>query len=174
MRLVPRRHRDGLPAEVVRALPLQPGEHVLASAEGEPGRWYVGTALALLVPEHDGWRRLPWESIERATWDRDSERLVVVETAEFGQPEPTHRAALSSPERLLELTRERITASIVITMFEPVAGKRGVTVSGRRSPHSDADIAWSVLVDRGLDASSDEVRAAARRGLAAARSEIGL
>jgi hypothetical protein len=174
VRLLPRRHRDNLPAAVARALPLQPGERVLASAEDDTGRWYVGTALALLVPEHDGWRRLSWESIERATWDRDSERLVVVETAEFGRPEPTSRAALSSPERLLELIRERITASIVITMFEPVAGKRGVTVSGRRSPHSDDDIVWSVLVDPGLDADSEEVRAAAQRGLAAARSEIGL
>jgi hypothetical protein len=163
-----------LPADVLRSLPLLPGEQALASAEDDAGRWYVGTALALLVPEDDGWRRLPWESIERATWDRDSERLVVVETAEFGQPEPTYRAALSSPERLLELTRERITASIVVTMFEPVAGKRGVTVSGRRSPHSDDDLAWSVLVDRGLDERSAEVRAAAERGLAAARSEIGL
>lgn len=174
MRPLPRRHRDNLPADVLRSLPLLPGEQVLASAEDDAGRWYAGTALALLVPEHDGWRRLPWESIERATWDRDSERLVVVETAEFGQPEPTYRAALSSPERLLELTRERITASIVVTMFEPVAGKRGVTVSGRRSPHSDDDLAWSVLVDRGLDERSAEVRAAAERGLAAARSEIGL
>ncbi|HWL98418.1 MAG TPA: hypothetical protein VNP20_13805 [Nocardioidaceae bacterium] len=174
MRPLSRRHRGNLPADVVRSLPLLPGEQVLASAEDDAGRWYAGTALALLVPEHDGWRRLPWESIERATWDRDSERLVVVETAEFGQPEPTYRAALSSPERLLELTRERITASIVVTMFEPVAGKRGVTVSGRRSPHSDDDLAWSVLVDRGLDEGSAEVRAAAERGLAAARSEIGL
>jgi hypothetical protein len=174
VRLPLRRHRGNLPAEVERALNLPPGESVLASAPDGDARWYVGTAQALLVPEHDGWRRLPWETIERASWDRDSAQLVVVESADFGLPQPTYRASLRDEERLLELIRERITASVVVTFFEPVEGKRGVTVSGRRSPHSDDELIWSVLVDPALDESSAQVRAAAERGLAAAQSEIGL
>jgi len=163
-----------MPKEAVRRLPLAPGESPLAvSADGE-GRWYVGTARALLVPEQDGWRRVPWETVERATWDRESEHLIVIETADFGQPQPTYRAALPDPERLLQLIRERVTASIVIKVFEPVEGKRGITVSGRRSPHSDDDLVWSVLVDKGLDERSPQVRAAAERALAAAQSELGL
>ncbi len=163
-----------MPADVSRALPVEPREPVLAAAPDRDGRWYVGTVAALLVPEQDGWRRLPWESIEQASWDRDSEHLVVVETADFGEPRPTHRVALPDPERLLQLIRERVTASIVISFFEPVQGKRGITVSGRRSPHSDDEVVWSVLVDPGLDEGSGPVRAAAQRALAAARSEIGM
>jgi hypothetical protein len=163
-----------VPDEVTRSLPLRPGESALAGARDTSGRWYVGTGLALLVPDRDGWARLPWEHVERATWDRESERLVVVETADFGQPEPTHSAALPHPERLLELVRERVTASIVVKNFEPVDGRRGITVTGRRSPHSDAEIVWSVLVDPGLDADAAPVRAAADRALAAAQSEIGM
>ena len=121
-----------MPAEVTRALPLEPGESVLAAAVDASGRWYAGTAFALLVPEEDGWRRIPWETVERASWDRESEQLLVVETADFGQPEPVHRAALTEPERLLELVRERISASVVVKPFEPVEGKRGITVSARR------------------------------------------
>jgi hypothetical protein len=161
-----------MPGEVRRRLPLQPGESVLAAARDREGRWYAGTARALLVPEQDGWRRLPWESLERATWDRDSDQLIVVETADFGQPEPTYQAALTEPKRLLELIRERVTASIVVKVFEPVRGKRGVTVSGRRSPHTDEELTWSVLIDPGLDEKSEPVRAAARRALDAARSEV--
>ncbi len=172
MRFAPRT-RGGVPAEVRRNLPLRPGESVLAAAGDRDGRWYVGTARALLVPEHDGWRRLPWETVERAMWDRDSDVLIVVETADFGRPEPTYRAALQEPERLLELIRERVTASIVLKVFEPVEGKRGVTVSGRRSPHSDDELTWSVLVDPGLDETSEPVRAAANRALLAAESELG-
>lgn len=163
-----------MPKETARRLPLEPGESPLAASADREDRWYVGTARALLVPEHDGWRRVPWERVERASWDRESEQLIVIETADFGRPQPTYRAALPDPERLLQLIRERVTASVVIKAFEPVEGKRGITVSGRRSPHSDDELVWSVLVDPGLDERSPRVRAAAERALAAAQSELGL
>jgi hypothetical protein len=163
-----------MPAEAARRLPLQHGESALATSADREGRWFVGTARALIVPEGDGWRRVPWETVERATWDRDSELLIVVETADFGHPQPAYRAALQDPERLLQLIRERVTASIVIKVFEPVEGKRGITVSGRRSPHSDDEPVWSVLVDPGLDERSPEVRAAAQRALGAAQADLGM
>ncbi|MGH3368019.1 MAG: hypothetical protein ACRDOY_12535 [Nocardioidaceae bacterium] len=162
------------PTAVLRSLSLAPGETVGASVQDRHGRWYVGTTRALVVPDHDGYRRLPWERIERAHWDRDSEQLVVVETTDFGLPEPVHTAELENPGRLLELVRERITASIVVKHFEAVEGKRGITVSARRSPHSDDELSWTVHVDPGLDADSTAVRNAADRGLASAQSEIGL
>jgi hypothetical protein len=169
-----RRTRAQVPAEVTRALPMVSGETALAAAQDTAGRWYVGTARALLLPDGDSWRRLPWEMIERATWDRDSEQLVVVETADFGEVQPTYRATLPEPGRLLQLVRERITASVVIRVFEPVRGKRGITVSGRRSPHSDDPPVWSVLVDPGLDETSEAVQVAARKALTAAQSQLGL
>lgn len=172
---IPRRSRSGPPPDVVGSMPLDSGESVLAGAQDKDGRWYVGTARALLVPrDDDSWLRVPWETVERAGWDRDTERLVVVETADFGQPQPTYDAVLPDPERLLELVRERVTASIVVKFFEPVGGGRGITVSGRRSPHTDDELTWSILVDPGLDERSEAVHVAAQRGLAAARAEIGM
>lgn len=155
-------------------MPLGSHEGVLAAATDTQGGLYAGTATALLVPEGDSWVRLPWETIERATWDRDTGRLVVIETAEFGRPEPRYEATLDDPRRLLELVRERVTASVVIKFFEPVEGKKGITVSGRRSPHSDDEPVWSVLVDPGLDERSAAVREAAARALAVAQAEIGM
>jgi hypothetical protein len=163
-----------MPKETARRLPLEQGESALATSADRDGRWYVGTARALLVPEGDGWRRVPWETVERATWDRDSEQLIVIGTADFGQQQPAYRTALPDPERLLQLIRERVTASIVIKVFEPVEGKRGITVSGRRSPHSDDEPVWSVLVDPGLDERSPRVREAAERAVTAAQSELGM
>ncbi|MGH3384255.1 MAG: hypothetical protein ACRDO1_06730 [Nocardioidaceae bacterium] len=164
-----RRHDPVLPA----SLSLDAGERVLASATDGTGQWYVGTLRALHIADDSQSRRLPWESIERAEWDRDEEQLVVVESAEFGAPAPEHRAALVDADRLLQLVRERVTASVVVSRFVAVEGKRGITVVARRAPHTDDELTWTYVVDRGLDASSAAVATAAERGLAEARAEVG-
>lgn len=152
---------------------LQPGERPLAWAGDGDEQWYVGTARALHICAGTECRRLPWESIERAEWDRDNEHLDVVELADFGSVRPTYRAALQQPERLLQLVRERVTASVVISRFVPVEGDRGLTVVARRAPHTSDPLVWSVVVDRQLDERSDSVAAAAEIGLAEARFEVG-
>lgn len=162
-----------LPGSVRASLPLIRGERVLAAAADDGGRWFVGTNRALYLSQEAGFRRLPWESIERAEWVRDASALVVVELADFGEPQTAHRVTLPEPGRLPNVVHERVTASMVVSRFVPVVGKRGITVVGRRPPHSDEPIAWSVVVDRGLDAESAQVRAAADRGLALARGEVG-
>ncbi len=164
--------RTRVPADLAAGLALEPGERVLAWARSG-GRWYAGTDRALLLPDGDGYRRLGWEQIERAEWDRDRAELLVVETADFGEPEPRHRVKLEDPHRLLELVRERVIASVVVRRYVPVEGRRGLTVVARRAPYRDGPLAWSFVVDRGLDATSPAVRDAAERGLAEARAEIG-
>lgn len=165
--------RTSVPADVRATLPLKGGERVLAGALGREGGWYVGTTQALLLPDVDGFRRLGWERVERAEWDRDHDVLVVVETADFGEREPRHRLAMDDPNRLLEVVFERIIASVVLKRYVGVEANRGLTVVARRSPHTDGPLAWSFVVDRGLDATSPAVREAAERGLAEARAEIG-
>lgn len=154
-------------------LPLEHGERVLAWATDGAGQWYVGTARALLLSSPTESRRLPWESIERAEWNGDTAQLEVVELAEFGQRKPAHRAALQEPQRLLQLVRERITASIVVSVYVPVEGGRGIAVVARRAPHTSEPLTWTCVVDPGLDEGSPSVRAAFERGLAEARAEIG-
>jgi hypothetical protein len=154
-------------------LHLEPGDRVLAWATDRRSTWYAGTARALLISTADQTLRIPWERIEHAEWDADAELLVVVEVADFGTAKPVHRAALYDPERLLQLVRERITASIVLERFVPVSGRRGITVVARRAPHTDEPLTWSFVVDLALDETSAEVVAAIERGLADARAEIG-
>lgn len=152
---------------------LEAGERPLAWASDGESLWYVGTHRALHICTEGDCRRLPWETVERAEWDNDAEHLEVVELADFGAAKPIHRAALQDHGRLLQLVRERITASVVISNFVPVQGKRGITVVARRAPHSDGPLRWSVVVDRHLDETSPRVVAAAEHGLARARAEVG-
>ncbi|MPZ59751.1 MAG: hypothetical protein GEU93_00355 [Propionibacteriales bacterium] len=165
--------RRTLPADVASSLPLEPGESVRAAAVDTEGRWYAGTTRALLIPADGAYRRLPWEGIERAEWDGDLERLVVVETADLGEVQPVHRLGLQDPTRFLQFVRERVTASVVVRYFQPVEGGRGITVVARRPPHTDTELSWSFVIDPGLDADSPAVRDAAERGLAEARSQVG-
>ncbi len=163
----------GVPRDVVATLPLAPGERVLAASPDLQGHWQVGTERSLHLTVDGGWLSLPWQRVERATWDRDTERLVVIEVADFGQPQPRHVVALDEPGRLLELIHERVTASVVLARHVPVSGSRGLKVVGRRAPGGDGAIEWSCWLDEGLEPADPEVAAAVEAGLASARAELG-
>ena len=161
-----------MPLEVRRRIDLEPGERVLAGAVDSAGDWHVGTDRALHVASGEGWRRLPWERVDRAGFDDDTERLHVVEVADFGEPEPTYDLALVEPRRLLELVRERVTASVLLSRNVPVAGSRGVKVVARRSPVG-GPVEWSFLLDDGLRPDDPRVVAAVAAGRADAEAELG-
>ena len=169
-----RRSSHGVPATVRAALRLAPSERVLAGAADDAGSWVVGTDRALHVPDAGAWRVLPWEEVDRASWDEDSEQLDVVEVADFGERQPRHRLALRDPLRLLDLVRERVTASVLLTRNVPVAGSGGIKVVARRSPTRQGEVTWSTWLDEGLDPTDPGVRRAVDEGLAAARAELGL
>lgn len=171
------RSTSSVPRAVAQSLPTEAGERVLAGARDQEGLWHVGSDAAFYLASGDGHRRLPWETIERATWDRDSNRLSVVETADFAEPQPVHALHIEDPGRLLELARERITASVLLTHPVPVGqqgGRGSVTVVARRSPTRSGEISFSFVLDRGLGPVDPDVRAAADLGLAHARDELGL
>lgn len=166
--------RDALPADVARDLSLQAGERVLAFTKAGDGACHVATDQALHVAAEGRHRRIAWECVDRATWDRDSEGLVVAEVADFGEPQPRHLLAVTEPGRLLEVVRERVTASVLMSRHVPVAGSRGLKVVARRPPAGDGEVVWSFWLDEGLQPSDPEVLAAAERGLAEAQAELGV
>jgi hypothetical protein len=166
-------HRDSIPDHVRRALPLLEGERPLVGAVDELGRWYVGTTSGLFVPDGSTYRRIRWEAIERGEWDSDGGQLVVEEVADFGRPMPRHSARLEDAGRLLQLIRERVTASVVLTRYVPVAGNRGISVVGRRAPGAVGPVEWSFVVDPSLSPDDPRVRGAAERALAEAEYELG-
>lgn len=140
-----------------------PGERVLA-ASGEVG----GTRDALYLPH-----RLPWEQVAAADWDQDERTLTVTEVGRFGEPRPVHVVRLDDAGRLLQLVRERVTASIALQRHVPVADRRSVRVLARQAPGHRGDLAWFVEYDAGLDPADPEVDAVVQAALASARADIG-
>jgi hypothetical protein len=163
------------PADVVARAGLARGEKVLAAARSEDGTWALGTrdALVLLPAEQAGPTRIPWERVQAADWSRDDDRLRVSEVGEYGRPRPVHELVLAEPGLLLQLVRERVTASVVVQRRVEVASGRGLTVVGRRPPRG-GDVTWAYELDAGVDPDDPEVHEAAEAGLRSAAEELGL
>jgi hypothetical protein len=145
---------------------VAPGETTLASAMTADGRSVCGTRDALYLPF-----RIPWEQVETADWDSESSTLRVLET----DAEPFALVLEDDePRRLLQLIRERVTASVVLQRHVPVAGKRGLRVIARRAPGHRGDLIWHTRYDAGVDPENPEVRRLAAEALAAARDDVGV
>jgi hypothetical protein len=166
------------------------GERLLAWAPLVGGGWVAGTRDALYLPggHLPGGHlpggphpvgRVPWEQVQAADWDREEGRLRVSEVGTWGRPRPQHvldvpDSAAKDADRLLQLIRERVTASVLLSRHVPVTGRRGLRVIARRAPSGHSEVEWLFKYDEGLDPDDPFVRAAAETALAAARSDVGL
>lgn len=139
------------------------GERLLATASGPDGQ-VAGSREALHLPA----RRIPWEQVENASWSADDAVLTVVEVGAWGEPPPVHRIELDRPGRLLELVRERVTATVLLQ--RPFQGGR---VVARRAPTGDRAIAWFLHYDPDADPADPVVKRAADVAITAACAEIG-
>lgn len=146
-----------------------PGEKLLAWASAESGEVVAGTRDALYLAD----ARLPWEEVEAADWDRDTSLLRISEVGEWGQQRVEHALTIDEPGQLLELIRERVTASVILQRHVSLEHRRGVRVIARRAPRGDRPIAWFYEYDEGIDPDDPEVRELARAALASARDEVG-
>lgn len=145
------------------------GERVLARATDESGDIVAGTRDALYLAG----ARLPWEEVEAADWDRDTSVLRLTEVGEWGQQRVEHAVTIGEPGRLLELIRERVTASVVLQRHVALEHRRGLRVIARRAPRGDRPITWFYEYDEGIDPDDAAVRELARAALASARDEVG-
>lgn len=159
---------------------VERGERLLAdAAAGEAHLGGTRDALYVVRPlGHDRLGleetvRIPWEEIQAADWDQDSSTLRISEVGAWGEERPEHAFTVAEPGRLLELVRERVTASVVLQRHVPVEGRRGVRVIARRAPRGDRPIAWFYEYDEGVDPGDPNVRRVAQEALAAARTEVG-
>ncbi len=158
--------RDAPPTDVA----VEAGEKVLAWCRTVDGVVIAGTRDALYLPD----ARVPWEQVEAADWDSDTAVLRVSEVGAWGQQRPEHSISLDDPRRLLQLVRERVTASVVYQRHVPVRGRLGLRVIARRAPRGSEPITWIYEYDETIDPDDPVVRDLAGRALAHARDEVGL
>ena len=151
-----------------------PGEKVLASATGADGTVLAGTRDAFYVVAGDDTRRVPWEQVEAAGWDRDTDTFRLSEVGSWGEQRPVHTTVLDEPGRLLELVHERVTASVVLQRHVRIARGRGLRVIARRAPSGAGGVQWVYEYDEGVDPDDPAVRTAAREALDLARRDVGL
>ncbi|MBS2938606.1 hypothetical protein KDN32_12755 [Nocardioides sp. J2M5] len=153
---------------------VAPGERVLAAATSDEGVVLAGTRDAFYVVVDGATRRVPWEQVEAAGWDRDTDTFRLSEVGSWGEERPVHTARLDEPGRLLELVHERVTASVVLQRHVRLDGRRGLRVIARRAPSGDGGVQWVYEYDEGVDPDDPSVRAAARQALDSMRRDVGL
>lgn len=146
-------------------------EKVLGSAESLAG-WVVATTQALWLPDRTGMSRLGWESIDNASWNRDTAALEVLQAAEIGSRPRRWHLRMDDDRDLLLVIKERIRSTVVTTRQVALDGGRGVTVVARRPPGSDR-FTWAVSVDPGIDVDDSGVRAQIEDALAGLRADLG-
>jgi hypothetical protein len=173
------RDRGGrVPADILARAQLPHGEKVLAHTVATDGTWLLGTRLRLVLVEGSdpGGERpvvqILWETVEDASWQREDGRLRITEIGQYGAPRPTYSFTMQDPALLLQLLRERVTASVVLQRRVLVRGKLGLTVIARRSPVGGT-VAWMHAYDAGVDPTDPEVVAVAQRALEQAQAEVG-
>ena len=162
-----------VPDDVVARAGLRRGERALAHASTTDGSWLLGTRDALVVVEPAETIRVPWERVETADWDRETERLRVAEVGEFGRVRPVHTFTVTEPGQLLPMVRERVTASVLLQRRAVVSGSTGLTVVARRPPRGDGEVTWACEYDAGVDPQDPAVREVADQAVRAAQDELG-
>jgi hypothetical protein len=148
---------------------VAPGEKVLAHAASPEGL-VAGTRAALYLPHG---HRIPWEQVETADWDAEAETLRVSEVGTWGEPRPTYSLALDESALLLQLVRERVSATVLLQRHVPIRGRRGLRVIARRAPTGEREVSWLLEYDEGIDPDDPFVAHAAEEALVAAREEVG-
>ncbi|GAA1940155.1 hypothetical protein [Nocardioides hwasunensis] len=150
------------------------GERVLAAATAADGTVVAGTRDAFYVVAEGETRRVPWEQVEAAHWDRDTDLFTLSEVGSWGELRPVHTVTLEEPGRLLELVRERVTASIVLQRRVSLGTRRGMRVIARRAPSGAGGVQWVNEYDEGVDPDDPAVRAAALEALETMQRDVGL
>ena len=150
---------------------LDKGERVLVAREASSG-WVVATTRALWLPDREALTRVGWESVDAASWDRDSSVLVVHEASAVGSRPRRWSLRMEDHRDLLLLIKEQVRATIVASRRVSVDGTRGVTLVARRPPGSNR-MTWAVSVDDGVDVGDERVRSLIDARMHEMKAELG-
>jgi hypothetical protein len=161
-----------LSAEERDSLGLHDGERVLGVATATDGSTVVATNRAVFMPTQSGHHRIGWERVDRAGWDRAEATLWVLESAPLGARPHRWRVAIDDPGPVIDLVRERVNATVIVSQHVPLVGERGVRVVGRRPPGTD-ELLWSVAVDPGIDVTDSGLRRMIEAAVDEVRRQLG-
>jgi hypothetical protein len=150
---------------------LERGERVLI-ASAVPAGWVVATTHALWLPDRTDMTRVGWETVDNASWNRDTASLEVLQAADLGARPRRWHLRMDDDRDLLLVIKERIRSTVVATRNVALDGERGVRVVARRPPGSDR-FSWAVSVDPGIDVDDAAVRAKIDEVLAALAADLG-
>lgn len=118
------------------------------------------------------WEHLGWHEIERGEWNAELNKLSWVRYAAApGEAAARGVLELTEPGRLPELFRERISATIAVERFVPLAGERGVVIAARRDLGGSGAVVWHGTLTRGLSWQTDGVRAAVDQAMEQVKTE---
>jgi hypothetical protein len=150
MALLGRRLR---PPAGLRAL-LDEHERVLAMAEDGPAA-VAATQFGLWLPltqeaaGGQGWRRIGWDQVVKATWGEDGLQVIegVLDDAGVVTDRPPLTVRLAEPRNLPAVVKTRVEASIARWEQVRVPGGTGRIVA-RRRPGTDG-VVWTARLDSG-------------------------
>jgi hypothetical protein len=147
---------------------LDPGEHVLGSAEVTGSGWLLVTPLGLWIPEDGGARRVGWHLVAKAAWAEGVFTLTEAEEARTAGEavllvdRAPKRFPLAAPGKVPYLVRQRVDGSIR-SRYRKELSEGGAWFVWRKVPGRDGAV-LQVRADQGTDV--DVVAAIAREAAA--------
>jgi len=165
--------RSRASAAKAAAAPIEPSELVLAVDRGPSGSLAVATREAVYCQDRPGgtWTRRAWEDVTRVAWD-DQRRLLRL--TGIG-PRGIWRKDLTlrSGTVLVDLARERVTATRLASTDVRAGGRVCALVTARRRPGSGA-VVWTVVLNETAAAGYPEIRAAVAAAIDGLRAGAGI
>ena len=134
----------------------------------------IASPAAFSFGDQLAWEHLGWHEIERGGWNAELNKLSWVRYAPPGEAPARGVLELTEPGRLPELFRERISATIAVERFVPLAGERGVIIAARRDLGGSGAVVWHGTLTRGLSWQTDGVRAAVDQAMEQVKAEYDI